>query len=280
MSTLVFLVVLGSALLHAIWNAIIKGGNNKLFETVMNTTGGGLVALVALFFLPAPHPESWPYLAATCAIHIFYYSSVAYAYAGADLAYAYTLMRGASPLITSLVAVFLLGDTLGTGGWLGIAMLSAGILALAADSLKRGSLPVKVTLIALGNAFVIMGYTVVDGSGVRLSGNAITYVCWVYVLNALPLPCFVYATRWRAYASYVRSRWHYGLFGGSCSVLAYGCSLWGMMHAPIATVAALRETSVLFGMVLGVLFLHERLTPARVLAIGLVIAGAMVTKMM
>lgn len=274
MSTLVLLVVLGSAVLHAVWNAIIKGGPDKLIETSMKAAGGGLVVLYILPFLPLPLPESRPFLAATVCIHLFYYLFIAYAYKGADLSYAYTIMRGSSPLFTALVAVFILRDTLTAGGWAGVIMLSSGVLILAVDAVRRGGFSVSATLLALGNAFVIMGYTLVDGTGVRLSGNSVSYVCWAFFCNAFPISIFTAVARKREYFRYIRARWRYGIFGGTCSLLAYGLALWGMTRAPISTVAALRETSVVFGMLFAVLFLKEKLTPARAAAVLLVLAGA------
>lgn len=274
MSGYVILVILGSALFHACWNAVIKGGTDTLFETVMKTGGGGIVAGLCLPFLPAPAPEAWPYLAATVSIHIAYYLCIAYAYRGADLGYSYTIMRGSAPLLTTLMAVFVLGDALSAGGWLGVILLSTGILTLTLDSLRRGNFSLPVTLIALANAMVIMGYTVVDGTGVRLSGNHISYTCWVFFLNAFPILLIALALRKGDYFRYVKKRWKYGLFGGTCSFIAYGLSLWGMTRAPISMVAALRETSVIFGMLLGVVFLKETVTAPRIAAVILVLAGA------
>ncbi len=279
MSTLVIVVVLGSALFHAVWNAIIKGGSDKLFETVMKTTGGAAVVVCLLPFLPPPAPASWPHLAGTVCIHLFYYLFIAYAYRGADLSYAYTIMRGSSPLFTALVTVGFLGHSLSGAGWLGVLLLSAGVLVLAVDSLRRGGFNLPSTLLALGNAFVIMGYTVVDGSGVRLAGNAVSYTCWVFFLNAFPILIFAVITRRGDYFRYLRKRWPYGLFGGTCSLVAYGLSLWGMTRAPISQVAALRETSVVFGMLLAVFFLKERMTVFRIAAVALVLAGAMVMRL-
>lgn len=280
MSGFVILVILGSALFHASWNAVIKGGSDKLFETVMKTSGGGIVAACFLPFLPAPAPEAWPYLAGTVCIHIAYYLCIAYAYRGSDLSYAYTIMRGSSPLFTALMAVFVLGDHISAGGWLGVILLSTGILTLTLDSIKRGNFSLPVTLIALANALVIMSYTVVDGSGVRLSGNHVSYTCWVFFLNAFPILFIAILLRKGEYFRYVKKRWKYGLFGGTCSFIAYGLSLWGMTKAPISMVAALRETSVIFGMLLGVVFLKETITLPRLAAVSLVLAGAISMKVL
>ena len=279
MTTALILMLLGSALLHAVWNAIVKGGSNKLYETVMKTGSGALWVLVPLVYLPLPEPASWPFLAGSVCCHVFYYSFLASAYKGADLGYAYTIMRGASPLFTALVAVFFLGDSLRAGGWAGVLLLSAGILTLAVDSVRRGLFQLRPTLIALANAVVIMGYTVVDGSGVRVSGNAIAYVCWVFFLNAFPVFFYVIIRYRGDYFRYVRKRWKYGLLGGLCSCVAYGLSIWAMARAPISLVAALRETSVIFGMLLGILYLKECFSPARVLSVALVVAGAISIKL-
>ena len=280
MSGFVILVVLGSALFHAAWNAVIKGGSDKLFETVMKTSGGGLFAACLLPFLPAPDPASWPYLAASAAIHVLYYLCIAYAYRGSDLGYAYTIMRGSSPLFIALVAVFILGEAISPGGWLGVILLSCGILTLVIDCIRRGQFSLPATFIALGNALVIMGYTVVDGSGVRLAGNTVSYICWVFFLNAFPILIIAIILRQGEYFRYLKKRWIYGLFGGGCSFIAYGLSLWAMTRAPIAMVAALRETSVIFGVLLGVIFLKESLTISRLVAVLLVMLGAMSMKVL
>ena len=278
MSDLVIFVILGSAIFHAAWNAVIKGGTNTLYETVLKTSGGGILSACLLLFIPAPAPESWPYLAGTVCIHIGYYLCLAYAYRGADLGYAYTLMRGTSPLLTALMTVLVLGHSLPLGGWAGVLCISLGILSLTTDSIRRGNFNWRVTLVALANAVVIMGYTVVDGSGVRLSGNALSYTCWVFFLNAFPLLFVTLFLRRGEYLRYAQKRWRYGLFGGACSFIAYGLSLWGMARAPISLVAALRETSIIFGMLLGIVFLGEKITGSRVLAVVLVAAGAIVIK--
>ena len=279
MTTSLIVILLGSALLHAIWNAVIKGGSNKLFEAVLNTSGGGLCALCVLLFLPLPAPESWPYLAGTASIHLFYYLLLAHAYKGAELSYAYTIMRGSAPLFTALVTVFVLGHPLSSGGWSGVLLLSAGILFLTLDCLRCGMFRAGPTAMALANSLTIMGYTVVDGTGVRLSGHAVAYVCWVFFLNIFPIFIFTLARHGGEYFRYARTRWKYGLAGGLCSAVAYGLSVWAMARAPISLVAALRETSVIFGMLLAAFFLKEKLSPARILSVFTVLAGAVCIKL-
>jgi drug/metabolite transporter (DMT)-like permease len=210
------------------------------------------------------------------AIHLVYNLLLVAAYRRADLGYAYTLMRGSAPLLTSLITVGLLGEEIGAGGWAGVLLLSVGILVLTRDSFRAdGGRSWRPTLVALANALVIMAYTVVDGRDARLSDHSVSYACWLFFGNVFPLLAIALVRRGRGLAEYARIRWPYGLAGGACSFAAYGTAVYAMAHAPIALVAALRETSVVFGMLLGAWFLRERLTPLRTVAVLLVAAGAM-----
>lgn len=274
MDTTVIVVLLGSALLHASWNSIIKGGTNKLFEVTMNTTGAGLCAMCCLPFLPLPLSASWPFIIGSACIHQCYYTILGYSYARLDMSYAYTLTRGASPLITTLTAVFLVGESLNPGGWLGVILLSSGILTLALNNIFKSIFKLQPTLVALFNAVVVTGYTVVDGLGVRRAGDSVAYVCWIFFVTAFPIGIFVALKYKGEYFSYVRLHWRHGAIGGACGFIAYGLSVWAMAYAPLPLVAALRETSVIFGMIIAVLILKERFYPARALAVLLVCAGA------
>ncbi|MDL2267845.1 DMT family transporter [Desulfovibrio sp. OttesenSCG-928-G15] len=279
MTTPVILLLLASALLHASWNAIIKGGANKLFETAMQTMACGLFGLCALLCLPLPAPASWPFLTGSVCLHFFYHLLLANAYKGADMSYAYTIMRGSCPLFTALFTVFVLGHSLLLGAWAGVLLLSTGILVLALDTLRKGHFQWLPTCIALGNAVIIMGYTVVDGSGVRVSGHAVAYVAWLFFLNAFPLVLFSLVRHKREFIRHVQTRWKFGLASGFCGVLAYGISVWAMTRAPISLVAALRESSVIFGMLLAVVYLKEPFSALRALSVLLVMTGACCIKL-
>jgi drug/metabolite transporter (DMT)-like permease len=271
----IVLIMLGAALLHAAWNAIIKGGGNALFEAVLKTMGGGVAVCCILPFLPLPDPRSLPYLAASCAIHLGYYTFLGLSYRYVDMSIAYTLMRGTAPLLTSLALVFALGTPLSAGGWLGITLLSSGVLTLSADALRQGGLAWRGCCAALANALIIMCYTLADGYGGRASLHPVSYTCWLFFFNAFPMTLIV-SWRYRGeFAAYVRRRWRFGLLGGICSLGSYGIAIWAMTQAPIAMVAALRESSVIFGILLAVVFLGEKATFFRALAVVLVAAGVM-----
>jgi len=271
----IVIIMLGAALLHATWNAIIKSGGNALFEAVLKSLGGGVAVCCVLPFLPLPDPRSLPYLAASCVIHLGYYSFLALSYRNVDMSIAYTIMRGTAPLLTSLVLVLVLGVPLSVGGWIGVMLLSTGILTLSADALRQGGLAWRGCCAALANALVIMCYTLADGYGARASLHPVSYTCWLFCINALPMTLIVYRRYRSEFTAYARRRWRFGLLGGVCSLGSYGIAIWAMTKAPIAMVAALRESSVIFGMLLAVVFLGERVTFFRMLAVLLVAAGVM-----
>jgi drug/metabolite transporter (DMT)-like permease len=275
MPTHVMLLVLLGALLHASWNAIVKSGGDKLHETGLIAGGASVVAICALPWLPLPAASSVPWLIASVVIHQLYYVLVASAYRAGEMGHTYPLMRGTSPLIVALASAPLLGETLTTSAWLGVALICGGILLLA---LHRHA-PPRATLIALANALVIALYTIVDGTGARLSGNSISFVFWLTFLSGLPLVGWLLLRDGPRFRRTARSRRGIGLIGGACSIGSYGLALWAMTQVPIATVAALRETSVLFAVAISMLVLREARGARRIVAAVLVVAGANTLKL-
>ncbi len=277
MSISLLLLILGAALLHASWNIVVKSGDNKLFETGLTTTGGFLAGLCFLPFLPLPDAASWPFLCLSCLCHTTYYLCMASAYEKADLSLSYTVMRGVAPLLTSFV-MLLLGTGLSGMAWGGVCTLCAGILCLAGDTARRaaGWRGMKAALLT---AVVITAYTLTDGLGARCSGDGASYACWLFVLKMAPLQAIIFWRNGAGYLHYVRARPLPGLMGGVACFFSYGIAIWAMTKAPIAVVAALRETSVIFGMLLAVLFLRETFTPLRALAVLLVAGGAALLKL-
>ncbi len=278
MSSELIILMLLAACAHAAWNAVIKGGTNKLYETGLNVLGGATGVVFILPFVPLPASEAWFFLFVSVCIHIVYYLCIAIAYKQSEMSYAYTLMRGSTPLFTAF-GLAVLGQSLSDMGWLGVLCLCAGVLALASQNLFNRTFDKCSTLAALGNSIVITGYTLIDGFGVRSSGNAISYVCWLYFLNAFPLNLIILYRHHREYGHYLIRRWKTGLFGGLCSLAGYGVALWAMTQAPIQLVAALREASVMFGMLLSVFFLGERFTQHRLAAVILVTAGTVIMRL-
>ena len=272
------LVVLVAAALHASWNAIIKAGSKKFADTVLVTIGAAIIPALLLPWIPLPAAPSWPYLVASVIIHFGYFSLVALAYKSGDLSYAYPIMRGIAPLLTALIAGLLVNEPLTPGGKIGIVLLSSGILTLTGDNWRSGQFAFATTGVGLMNAIVIAAYTLVDGIGIRLASNAGSYISWLFFLTALPFLALSLLRERQLFTDHIRSRWRTGLLGGFCTFCSYGLILWAMIHLPIALVAALRETSVIFGTVIAAVFLRERFGSIRYLAAGLVTAGAVAMK--
>jgi drug/metabolite transporter (DMT)-like permease len=277
MSNEAILAVLLGAFLHASWNAAIKSGRDKFFDTVLVATGAGVIAAVTLPFLPLPAPASLPYLLTSTILQIIYFLLVAAAYRTADMSYAYPLMRGTAVLLVASFSSLLIGEHLTGWAWTGILSISMGVLALTA--LYRRSAPSLVpTAFALGNAAIIAGYTLVDGIGSRLSGNTVAYTLWLSLLTGIPLLAWTAWRRPAAFAGYFRTRWMVGLGGGFCTLASYGLALWAMTRAPVATTAALREISILFGMLISAGVLKERVGPSRLAAGAVIALGAAILR--
>ena len=275
----VMLAVLLGALLHASWNALIRGSTDRALDTVMVVAGAAVIAAVALPFTPTPAAASWPFLIASGLIHVVYFMLVALSYRHGELSFAYPIMRGSAPVVSAIAAALLLAESPSTGGWLGVLLISGGVMLLAGDSWRCGAFQGRAAMFALATAASIVVYTLVDGVGARLSGHAAAYTGWVFVLTAIPLVMIFLVRDGASTRAYCRQHWRRGLFGGVCTLGAYGLALWAMTRAPIALVAALRETSVIFGALLAVLLLGERLSRTRWAAIAIVTAGAIAIKL-
>lgn len=271
MQPTVFAAVLLGAALHAGWNAVVKGGRDTLLTTILLASASGIIAVLVLPFVAQPAPASWPYLAASTVAQVVYFLLVAAAYRAGDMSQVYPLMRGTAPVLVAIIGAAWLGEPLPVGAWLGVALISAGVLGLAVG--RRGGARPAV-IVALANALVIATYTLIDGAGVRLSGAPAGYAMWLFVLNALPLAAWALATRRAALFAYARTNLPVGLIGGLGNLGSYGLALWAMTRAPIATVAALRETAILFAMAIAALVLREPIGPTRLAAAVIIVAGA------
>lgn len=276
MSISVFVVVLVAAVLNATWNAVVKGGSDKQLTTALVTIAGALIAAIILPFLPIPARASWPFLGASLFFQVAFFMLVARTYQVADMSLAYPLMRGMAPLVVTFVTVVALGESLSVAAGVGIALLCAGVLGMT-GGIPRGSSARGVSL-ALLNAVVIAGYTMIDGAGVRRSGSPASYTLWLCLLTGVPFAVWVLRARRAAFTAYAARHWFVGLVGGVGTLASYGLALWAMTRAPIALVAALRETSILAAMMISVWLLGERVGLARILAACLIVVGAIVLR--
>jgi phosphonate utilization associated putative membrane protein len=275
----IVLAVLCGAMLHASWNAMIKSGGDKSTDTALLTVAAALVALPLLICVGLPQRAVWPYMLASLAIHIGYYVMLVGAYRHGELGLTYPIMRGFAPLLVALASSAFIGEVPSVVAWIGVIGITLGVtlvgLAHPGEALHHR----KAMMFAFANACLIAIYTVVDGVGVRLDGDAMRYVLLLFVLDAFAYPLLVWLRRSPAgrieLLAYARKRWPVSLLGGAASIASYSIALWAMTRAPVASVAALRETSVLFAALLGALLLKERFGLQRAVGTGVIVAGVM-----
>lgn len=279
-NNIVFLAVLFAALCHAGWNALIKVGLDPLSTTTLISIGSGLVALLFLPLVGVPASPAWPWLIASVIIHLFYFAALIEAYRTGDLGQVYPIARGSAPLMTATATTFLVGEKLSLIGWGGIVTLVAGVFLLSA---RGGRDLAKIDRRAVGfallTALTICAYSVVDGIGARLAGNPNAYSLWLFVgIAVVMLPYALYRDG-RDVIPAMRIYWRRGFVGGALQVLSYGTVLWAMTLAPIAIVATLRETSVLFGAAIAVVVLKEPLRAVRIVAALLIVCGLVLIRL-
>jgi phosphonate utilization associated putative membrane protein len=283
----VVLAVLCGAALHAGWNALVKSAGDKTVDTALVHFLGAWVALPLLLMVGLPQAASWPFIAASLFIHIGYYIALAGAYQHGELGMTYPIMRGFAPLLVALGSGTLIGESPTPAAWLGTIGITVGVamvgLAHPGEALHHG----KALAFAFANAAIIAAYTFVDGLGVRTEvaagGSALRYILILFVLDGLPYPLLVWLRRTpaqrREIVAYARGRWPLAALGGTASIGSYAIALWAMTLAPVASVAALRETSVLFAALLGTWLLKEKFGLQRALGTVVVVLGVMALRL-
>jgi drug/metabolite transporter (DMT)-like permease len=280
MDPFVFAAVLFAAACHAGWNAAVKKGLDPLATTVLISAGAMAVALPFVSVLGLPAPASWPWVAASVVIHLFYFAGLIESYRSGDMGQVYPLARGSAPLLTAFGGTFLLAEPLRPQAWAGILLLAAGVLLL---SLRGGGglarLDRRAVGFALFTAVTICAYSLVDGVGARLAGSAHAYSIALFVGIGPVMLLYGVARGGSACLSTLPRHWATGIAGGALQTASYAIAIWAMTVAPIAMVAALRETSVLFGALIAVVVLHEPMRAARILAAAAIVIGLVLIRL-
>ena len=274
MTPLVFALVLSAALIHAVWNALVKGASDRTITFALVMAGHTIPALIAAPFLPLPDPQTGVYLMASVLIHWAYYYLLVSAYRFGDLSLVYPIARGATPLLVALSAFFFINESLSLQGWTGLVLVSAGILALAVFSSQQEK-PFMAVAYALATAMTIATYSVVDGVGIRLSSDPISYIVWLFILEGVVF-FFIVIPRKERLMQFSRNQIILGLMGGVLAGLAYGLVLYAKTMAPLGMVSALRETAVIFASMIGLFWFGEgparpRLSAAVIVTLGIVL---------
>ena len=278
MTAVVLLAVLGAALLHAGWNALVKTGARKQTAMLILSLGHAAIGAVVVAARPFPAAGVWPWLVASGAIHMAYQLFLAYAYEQGDLSRVYPIARGAAPMIVAVLGAFLLNDRVAALEYLGIFILGLGIVAMSLGALARGE-SWRLVPYALGSAVATAGYSLVDGTGARISGDPVAYVGWLLILSALFYTPAAVALKGSHILRARPREWGAGLVAAAASYSAYAVVVWAMTQAPIALVAALRETSILFAVLIGWLVFGDRMDRIKILAAALIVTGVVLTRL-
>ena len=274
----IFLAVMTAALLHAAWNALVKTGQNKQTAMAILTIMQSAVGISVVCFRPWPDAQVWPWIFASGLIHMFYQMFLAYAYEQGDLSRVYPIARGAAPMMVLIASLMFLSDPIAPMDYAGITVLGLGIALMArgvfAHNESRRLLP-----FAFGSACATAGYTLVDGLGARLSGDPIGYTGWLLIMSAVfYIPTVVALKGCGVLRAPLRS-WGGGGIAGVASYLAYAIVVWAMTQAPIALVAALRETSILFAVLIGWLVFGDKMDRGKAIAAVLIVIGVVLTRL-
>ncbi len=278
MDTTIFIAVITAALLHALWNALVKGSKDKHLSMSAVVLGHAPFAVLALLFVPAPAMESWPWLAGGIVLHFGYQLFLLNAYKIGDLTQVYPIARGTAPILVAAVSVLVLGVTLSSVELLAIAVIGIGIMSLSLVRQKDGLRNGRAATMAFTTGCFIASYSLVDGLGARQAGTAVGFYAWLTIVNALIFALFMGLTRPGLLRRLPSEAAPAFIFGGGASFAAYGLVIWSFTHAPIALVTALRETSIIFALLIGVVFLKERLDLIKLLSTVMTLSGAILLR--
>ncbi|MCS3408038.1 DMT family transporter [Serratia sp. AKBS12] len=269
----IILLTLFAALLHASWNTLLRGGTDRWWSMTIMCITIAVICALAIPFIPLPASASWWYALLSALLHVGYNLCLIRSYRSGELGQTYPIARGSAPLLVTCAAAMLAGEKIEPHALGGIVLVSMGILVLAFRGRK---LALPNLHYALATGVFIAAYSVVDGMGVRLSGNALSYTVWMSALWGILMPALYIARRDRKSLLHWQPGVGRAIAGGAVSLLAYGIIIHAMAAAPMGAVSALRETSVLFAALLGYLFLGERLTLKKMLACTVIAAGIVI----
>jgi drug/metabolite transporter (DMT)-like permease len=273
MSFPVFIAVITAAFLHASWNALVKGGADKRLNMAGVVIGHLPFALVVLYFVPSPDPASYPYLLVGILLHFGYQMFLLASYKIGDLTQVYPIARGVAPVLVAIVSVLFLGVALSFFELLAVGLIASGILSIALVRGADGLRNTKAAVMALVTGCFIASYSLVDGTGARLAGSALGFYAWLGIANAVIFAVYMAFTTPKVLGDLATKGRMVFFVGGGASFAAYSLVIWAFTQAPIALVTALRETSIIFALFIGVGFMGERLSLAKVFSTMITLCG-------
>ncbi len=278
MELTVFIAVIGAAILHAVWNAVIKSGHDKHLGMAALVLGHAPIAIIVVLVVPLPDPSSWPFLAAGIVLHVGYQLFLLTSYRFGDLTQVYPIARGTAPMLVAGISVVFLGVALSASELLAIVVIAIGVMSLSLVRQKDGLRNSRAAALAFATGCFIAGYSLVDGLGARQAGTALGFYGWLSIANALVFSAIMMITKPGLMGRIRTEAIPTMVLGGATSFAAYGLVIWAFTQAPIALVTALRETSIIFALLIGVVFLKERLDLAKVVSTVITLSGAILLR--
>lgn len=278
MSIHVLVVVLVAAFLHATWNYFVKRSGDKHRSMSSVVLGHTPAAVAVIVLTPLPHADSYPYIVAGAILHTGYQMFLLNSYRFGNLSLVYPIARGLAPLLVASFSIFVLEEDFGRSELLAIVAIALGLISLAYGGTKGVKESWHGSILAIATGSFIASYTLVDGLGARQAGNALGFYGWLSAINALIFSIIMKWSKPGLIRTTVFTDWRTTLFLGSISFLAYSLAIWAFTMAPIALVAALRETSIVFALFLGIFFLKEKVTWGKTFAISLIVCGVMLLR--
>ncbi len=266
----IFILILVSALCHAVWSAIIKSSKNPLSLMGITSVLEVTIFLPLTFTVPFPTLEVWYFLIATVIIHVIYRLNVIYSYRYGDLSYIYPISRGSSCLFVAIISILFLSSDISVAGFVGILIVCIGLFLISYS--KNLSFNFRGFALAISTAILITAYTLVDGVGVRLSENGFSYIYWLFTLNGIPLLIIGLISK-----DGLRKKETYtfisGIAAGVFATSSYAIVVWSMQFIEIAYVSSIREISIVFAAIIGMLFLFEKNAKSRIIPSILIVSG-------
>lgn len=278
MDNIIIMVVLSAAFLHAWWNFLVRSNTDKILAMIAMTIGHAPLAILGMIYFGLPGWESLPFLIASAVLHVGYQVFLMNAYRFGELSNIYPIARGLSPLILSITTLYIGQDILTTGQMIGILTISLSMIYMGFTQFRINKDGPKGLLLACITGIFIASYSMVDALGTRLTGDAMMYFSSSTILNVLLMAIYSMIFHKHAVMSIISNGKKPFFIGGTASFLAYVMVLWACLHAPVAIVSSLRETSVIFAMILGVFLLGEQISRTKVIVILIMISGVIITR--
>lgn len=274
----VFMAVIAGAAMHAGWNAVLKIRLDPFLAVVLVNAACGVIALPIALYLGLPELHVWPWIIAALLLHVVYYLTLTGAYRRADMGLVYPIARGSAPLLTTILSVTLIGEAIDLQAFLGVVLLAFGILTIAWRRRGAAAFDKTALRLALICGLTITGFTLVDGMGARAAASPHLYAAWLFVLDGVTVTTLGLVWKGRRAIASTLSFVGPGVAGAAMSLTSYWIAVWAMTKAPIGLVAAVRESSVLFGAAIAVIVLHEPLRRERIVAAVLIVIGLVLIK--